>query len=70
MQRRNQDEISIQTISSLDLVNGDLIVITPEMKLPADILLLDGDCIVNEGMLTGESIPIKKSSIDGQQQII
>ena len=65
MQRRNQGEVSIETISSLDLVNGDLIVVTPEMKLPADILLLEGDCIVNEGMLTGESIPIKKSSIEG-----
>lgn len=49
-------------ISSLNLLPGDLITIHPETKLPADILLLTGECIVNEGMLTGESIPIKKSS--------
>lgn len=34
------------------------------MKVPADIILLQGQCILNEGMLTGESIPITKFQID------
>ena len=57
-------------ISSLDLINGDLIVITPEMKIPADILLIEGQCIINEGILTGESIPIKKSSYEKDSAVI
>lgn len=61
-----KEEIKM-TISSLDLVPGDQLILTPEMKLPADILLTKGDCIVNEGMLTGESTPIKKSNYSGHQ---
>lgn len=34
------------------------------MKVPADIILIQGQCIINEGMLTGESIPITKFNLD------
>ena len=43
-------------MSSTDLVPGDVYEITdPGLSLfPCDSLLLTGDCIVNESMLTGE----------------
>ncbi|TQS36863.1 hypothetical protein Golomagni_02679 [Golovinomyces magnicellulatus] len=50
-------------VESSELVPGDVFEVTdPALKqLPCDSLLLAGDCIVNESMLTGESVPISKS---------
>ncbi|KAI9721371.1 MAG: hypothetical protein M1828_005231 [Chrysothrix sp. TS-e1954] len=49
-------------VRSSDLVPGDVYEITdPALtQFPCDSLLLTGDCIVNESMLTGESIPVSK----------
>lgn len=47
---------------STSLVPGDIINLNnpPLSTFPADIFLLSGDAIVNESMLTGESIPVSK----------
>lgn len=49
-------------VSSRDLVPGDVYEVSdPSLSiLPCDSLLLSGDCIVNESMLTGESVPVSK----------
>ncbi|KAI9826875.1 MAG: hypothetical protein M1832_005814 [Thelocarpon impressellum] len=49
-------------ISSSELVPGDVYEVTdPSLtQFPCDSLLLSGDCIVNESMLTGESVPVSK----------
>jgi len=52
-----------QQISSFDLVSGDLVEIPEDTPLPADIILLNGSCIINEAMLTGESTPIVKVAL-------
>ncbi|KAG8689267.1 hypothetical protein FRC08_011021, partial [Ceratobasidium sp. 394] len=51
-----------QTVSSTQLVPGDTVsLMSPSLStVPADILLLSGDAIVNESMLTGESVPVSK----------
>jgi len=47
---------------STDLVIGDLVNLSSSQLtlVPADMFLLSGDAIVNESMLTGESVPVSK----------
>lgn len=41
-------------MTSLDLVPGDCLVLPQEgLLLPCDAVLLAGECLVNESMLTG-----------------
>ena len=49
-------------ISSADLVVGDIVEVTTGI-VPCDVCLLDGGCVVNESMLTGESIPVVKGNL-------
>ncbi|CAG8497858.1 26767_t:CDS:10 [Racocetra persica] len=55
-----------RSVSSEDLVPGDVFEISDRNLhiFPCDAVLLSGDCIVNESMLTGESIPVSKLPID------
>ncbi|KAI0656621.1 P-type ATPase [Cubamyces menziesii] len=50
---------------SSELVTGDVVdlIDPPLATLPADMFLLSGDAIVNESMLTGESVPVSKIPI-------
>src|SRR5690554_1632088 len=48
-----------------DLKNGETIIIKPGEKIPADGTIVDGVSYVNESMLTGESVPVKKEK-DGK----
>ncbi|PYH40684.1 putative P-type ATPase [Aspergillus saccharolyticus JOP 1030-1] len=51
-----------RSIPSRELVPGDVYEFSdPSLtQVPCDCLLLSGDCIVNESMLTGESVPVSK----------
>jgi H+-transporting ATPase len=46
-------------IPASDLVPGDLIKLTLGGVVPADATLLDGSILLDQSMLTGESIPIE-----------
>jgi Cu2+-exporting ATPase len=50
----------VQDISLKELKNNDRIVVKPGEKIPADGLVVEGNSYVNESMLTGESVPVKK----------
>ena len=51
-------------LESQNIVPGDVILVPPGGTfIPADCVILTGSAIVNEGMLTGESIPVQKSPI-------
>lgn len=52
-----------RNVSSVELVPGDLMDITNVHTVPCDAMLVSGDCILNESMLTGESVPVSKVPI-------
>ncbi|XP_074537397.1 polyamine-transporting ATPase 13A2 [Halichoeres trimaculatus] len=55
---------SEECVSSVELVPGDCLIIPQEgLILPCDAALLAGECLVNESMLTGESVPVLKSPL-------
>nr|XP_023650603.1 probable cation-transporting ATPase 13A3 isoform X3 [Paramormyrops kingsleyae] len=54
----------VEEILSTDLVPGDVIIIPSNgMMMPCDAALIGGTCIVNESMLTGESVPVTKTQL-------
>lgn len=59
--RTNND---IDEVLSTDLVPGDVMVIPSNGTImPCDAVLISGTCIVNESMLTGESVPVTKTNL-------
>lgn len=52
-----------QLISSKDLVPGDLIEIPEDAKMPCDVVLIGGSCVMDEAMLTGESTGVLKECL-------
>ncbi|KAM9960008.1 hypothetical protein ACTFIW_007241 [Dictyostelium discoideum] len=59
----------IETIPSTDLAPGDIIELKQDFIMPCDAILLSGQAILNESMLTGESIPVNKYSILSDEEI-
>uniref|UniRef100_A0A8D2JDC7 Cation-transporting ATPase n=1 Tax=Varanus komodoensis TaxID=61221 RepID=A0A8D2JDC7_VARKO len=49
---------------SCHLVPGDVLLLeSQKLSLPCDAILLEGSCVVNESMLTGESVPVVKTAL-------
>lgn len=49
-----------QTISSDDIMVGDIVVAKPGEKIATDGILIEGESSVDESMITGEFIPVDK----------
>ena len=47
-------------VATAEVVVGDIIVIKPGNKIPVDGTVESGDSLVDESMLTGESMPVQK----------
>ena len=58
---RNGEEM---TIATDDVLVGDKLLIRPGDKVPVDAVVVEGESAVNESMITGESLPVKKKPGD------
>ena len=47
-------------VATAEVVVGDIVVIRPGNKIPVDGKIESGDSLVDESMLTGESMPVQK----------
>lgn len=43
-----------------EVVKGDVVVVKPAGKIPVDGIIVDGSSFVDEAMITGEPMPVKK----------
>src|SRR5215813_9284834 len=58
---RNGQEVEISTA---EVLVGDTVVIRPGNKIPVDGTVTEGTSLVDESMLTGESMPVSKKAGD------
>ena len=58
-----RDGIEVE-IDAAEIVSGDTILLRPGERIPADGKILEGSCLVDESLLTGESEPVEKGSGD------
>jgi len=58
---RRNDDGSTTDVALDELQPGDLVLVRPGEKIPADGSVIEGASAVNESMLTGESVPASKS---------
>ena len=54
---RNGEKINVPVE---DLVVDDIVILSAGQQVPADCIAMDGNAELNESLLTGESVPIKK----------
>ena len=59
--RRNTDGTGME-INIAELKVGDFVILKPGDRVPTDGVVVEGDSIVDEAMLTGESVPMDKSA--------
>ncbi|KAK9884189.1 hypothetical protein WA026_005142 [Henosepilachna vigintioctopunctata] len=60
-----------ETISTEFLVPGDILEIPAHgCVMHCDALLLTGNCILNESMLTGESVPVTKTALPNIKDVV
>lgn len=68
---RAGDQMETEPIATELLVPGDVLEIPPHgCVMHCDAVLLTGNCIVNESMLTGESVPVTKTPLPSTPGVV
>ncbi|HDR90817.1 MAG TPA: cadmium-translocating P-type ATPase [candidate division Zixibacteria bacterium] len=55
---------NIEEVGIDDIVEGDVVLVKPGEKIPVDGTIIEGESLVNESMVTGESVPLQKGIDD------
>ena len=58
----------VQDIPVAELQPGDVVIVKPNERLPADGFILKGTGSVNQAPITGESVPVDKRPVSDRQQ--
>jgi cation-transporting ATPase 13A2 len=58
-------ENQVFKVPAIELVAGDIVVLHPDTlepntKLPCDVVVMQGECLMDESSLTGETVPVLK----------
>eukprot|EP00698_Gefionella_okellyi_P018956 TRINITY_DN5755_c0_g1_i1.p1 TRINITY_DN5755_c0_g1~~TRINITY_DN5755_c0_g1_i1.p1 ORF type:complete len:1123 (+),score=238.40 TRINITY_DN5755_c0_g1_i1:34-3369(+) len=53
----------VMEVDSRELVPGDMFHVVNNSVLPCDAVLMHGSAVINEAMLTGESVPVLKTAL-------
>lgn len=56
-----RDNVEVE-LSPEEVVKGDIIIVRPGEKIPADGTVLEGKAYVNQAAITGESVPISREN--------
>jgi cation-transporting P-type ATPase 13A2 len=64
VKRKNENgEDEWKEISSSHIIPGEIFMLPEGKDMPCDAIMLKGECVINEAMLTGESAPSIKTGI-------
>ncbi|TBR59605.1 copper-translocating P-type ATPase [Westiellopsis prolifica IICB1] len=58
---RDRQEVDIPLA---EVIEGDIVLVRPGEKIPVDGEIIDGSSTIDEAMVTGESVPVKKQQGD------
>jgi P-type Cu+ transporter len=58
---RDRQEVDIPLA---EVIEGDIVLVRPGEKIPVDGKIIDGSSTIDEAMVTGESVPVKKQPGD------
>jgi Cu2+-exporting ATPase len=64
-ERVGEDGGGTETVAPADLRIDDVVIVRPGGSVPADGVIVDGAAEIDESMVTGESLPVRRSVGDG-----